>query len=176
MPWAEVRGVEAGERQVRCFGCQGAFPAVPEALEDGGDGVQRRKSAGTAGAEARLLRRAQKGGRNGAVGGGEDGSRAVKVVDVVKDVGGGGGSANGIAESGRYACTSCGTHFCIDCDVFCHAEVHNCPGCLGRAANGGRGEGNEARQTEAEAGAQTDMPVEVGREILELLAGSLGPG
>lgn len=36
----------------------------------------------------------------------------------------------GVSESGRYACQVCGNHFCIDCDVFCHEVVHNCPGCL----------------------------------------------
>jgi transcription initiation factor TFIIH subunit 2 len=35
----------------------------------------------------------------------------------------------GLSESGRYACTVCGNHFCIDCDVFAHEVVHNCPGC-----------------------------------------------
>lgn len=35
----------------------------------------------------------------------------------------------GVSESGRYACGLCGSHFCIDCDVFCHETVHNCPGC-----------------------------------------------
>lgn len=34
-----------------------------------------------------------------------------------------------ISESGRYACEVCGNHFCIDCDVFAHEVVHNCPGC-----------------------------------------------
>lgn len=34
-----------------------------------------------------------------------------------------------ISESGRYACEVCGNHFCIDCDVFAHEAVHNCPGC-----------------------------------------------
>lgn len=31
--------------------------------------------------------------------------------------------------SGRYGCEVCGNHFCIDCDVFAHEVVHNCPGC-----------------------------------------------
>ncbi|KAI9742468.1 MAG: hypothetical protein M1818_004002 [Claussenomyces sp. TS43310] len=35
----------------------------------------------------------------------------------------------GISESGRYMCEVCGNHFCIDCDVFAHEVVHNCPGC-----------------------------------------------
>lgn len=34
-----------------------------------------------------------------------------------------------ISESGRYACEVCRNHFCIDCDVFSHEVVHNCPGC-----------------------------------------------
>jgi transcription initiation factor TFIIH subunit 2 len=38
-------------------------------------------------------------------------------------------SLKGTSESGRYACEVCGNHFCIDCDVFAHEVVHNCPGC-----------------------------------------------
>ncbi|KAF9765559.1 hypothetical protein IL306_002140 [Fusarium sp. DS 682] len=38
-------------------------------------------------------------------------------------------TAKGVSESGRYACEVCGQHFCIDCDVFAHEVVHNCPGC-----------------------------------------------
>lgn len=37
--------------------------------------------------------------------------------------------AKGVSESGRYACQVCGNHFCIDCDVFAHEVIHNCPGC-----------------------------------------------
>lgn len=49
--------------------------------------------------------------------------------------GGGGGSKKpdakhkGVSESGRYACEVCWNHFCIDCDVFAHEVIHNCPGC-----------------------------------------------
>jgi transcription initiation factor TFIIH subunit 2 len=39
------------------------------------------------------------------------------------------GEIRGMSESGRYACEVCGRHFCIDCDVFAHEVVHNCPGC-----------------------------------------------
>lgn len=35
----------------------------------------------------------------------------------------------GVSESGRYKCRVCGNHFCIDCDVFAHEVLHNCPGC-----------------------------------------------
>ncbi|KAF2156174.1 TFIIH basal transcription factor complex, subunit SSL1 [Myriangium duriaei CBS 260.36] len=37
--------------------------------------------------------------------------------------------AEGASESSRYECEVCQKHFCIDCDVFCHEVVHNCPGC-----------------------------------------------
>ncbi|KAK5144944.1 hypothetical protein LTR04_001435 [Oleoguttula sp. CCFEE 6159] len=35
----------------------------------------------------------------------------------------------GASESSRYECETCQNHFCIDCDLFCHEVVHNCPGC-----------------------------------------------
>lgn len=41
--------------------------------------------------------------------------------------------AVGASESSRYECETCQNHFCIDCDVFCHEVVHNCPGCQSRA-------------------------------------------
>lgn len=34
--------------------------------------------------------------------------------------------------SSRYSCRNCHNHFCIDCDVFCHDTLHNCPGCESR--------------------------------------------
>ena len=39
-------------------------------------------------------------------------------------------SEKSVSESGRYACPICKNHFCIDCDVFAHEVVHNCPGCM----------------------------------------------
>ncbi|KAH7073495.1 hypothetical protein BKA63DRAFT_534000 [Paraphoma chrysanthemicola] len=36
------------------------------------------------------------------------------------------------SESGRYECRACESHFCIDCDMFAHMVLHNCPGCLSR--------------------------------------------
>jgi len=41
--------------------------------------------------------------------------------------------AEGASESSRYECETCERHFCIDCDVFCHEVVHNCPGCQSTA-------------------------------------------
>ena len=31
--------------------------------------------------------------------------------------------------SSRYRCPECAQHFCVDCDVFCHETLYNCPGC-----------------------------------------------
>ncbi|KAL4894645.1 Ssl1-like-domain-containing protein [Aspergillus ambiguus] len=42
--------------------------------------------------------------------------------------------AKGMSASSRYECTVCKNHFCIDCDLFAHEVVHNCPGCQSRAA------------------------------------------
>ncbi|KAI9685595.1 MAG: hypothetical protein M1822_004453 [Bathelium mastoideum] len=39
----------------------------------------------------------------------------------------------GVSESRRYECETCQNHFCIDCDVFCHDVLHNCPGCQSQA-------------------------------------------
>lgn len=36
------------------------------------------------------------------------------------------------SESSRYECRVCESHFCIDCDMFCHMVLHNCPGCLSK--------------------------------------------
>jgi transcription initiation factor TFIIH subunit 2 len=49
--------------------------------------------------------------------------------------------AEGASESSRYECPSCERHFCVDCDVFCHEVVHNCPGCTSGGAGGGGGGG-----------------------------------
>ncbi|KAK1832161.1 putative tfiih basal transcription factor complex p47 subunit protein [Podospora conica] len=55
--------------------------------------------------------------------------------------------SKGVSESGRYACPVCEKHFCIDCDVFSHEVIHNCPGCqsepkgeAAEAEGGGSGE------------------------------------
>lgn len=45
--------------------------------------------------------------------------------------------SKGVSESGRYACEVCGNHFCIDCDVFAHEIIHNCPGCQSNVHNNG---------------------------------------
>ncbi|KAL5332210.1 Ssl1-like-domain-containing protein [Aspergillus crustosus] len=42
----------------------------------------------------------------------------------------------GMSVSSRYECTVCKNHFCIDCDLFAHEVVHNCPGCQSRITHG----------------------------------------
>ncbi|CAG8598266.1 10467_t:CDS:2, partial [Diversispora eburnea] len=44
-------------------------------------------------------------------------------------------SKNIETSSGRYSCQKCNQHFCIDCDVFVHEAIHNCPGCLATSQN-----------------------------------------
>lgn len=41
----------------------------------------------------------------------------------------------GMSVSSRYGCTACQNHFCIDCDLFAHEVVHNCPGCQSKSAS-----------------------------------------
>ena len=75
-------------------------------------------------------------------------------------VGGGGGpetKAAGVSESGRYACQVCGNHFCIDCDVFAHEMIHNCPGCQSDtrgAAAAAEGAANGQAQDQGDGGGE----------------------
>lgn len=48
------------------------------------------------------------------------------------------------SESGRYECRSCESHFCIDCDMFAHMVLHNCPGCLSRLDPGALAQSSNA--------------------------------
>lgn len=43
--------------------------------------------------------------------------------------------SKGMSISSRYECTVCKNHFCIDCDLFAHEVVHNCPGCQSRTTH-----------------------------------------
>ncbi|KAL3427546.1 tfiih basal transcription factor complex p47 subunit [Phlyctema vagabunda] len=68
------------------------------------------------------------------------------------------GEVKGTSESGRYACEVCGNHFCIDCDVFAHEIIHNCPGCqsdtrgtIDDVVANGNGNGNGQRNGNGDA-------------------------
>ena len=62
-------------------------------------------------------------------------------------------AASNTSVSSRYSCPACKQHFCVDCDVFCHETLYNCPGCLslpsadkGSAGQAGRaGAGSNGR-------------------------------
>ena len=41
------------------------------------------------------------------------------------------GKCFGCLKDGKlFQCPNCGTNFCVDCDIFLHEVLHNCPGCL----------------------------------------------
>ncbi|CAO3672205.1 unnamed protein product [Umbelopsis ramanniana] len=39
------------------------------------------------------------------------------------------------SNSGRYSCPRCHNQFCVDCDIFVHEVLHNCPGCWAAGSN-----------------------------------------
>jgi transcription initiation factor TFIIH subunit 2 len=89
--WIEVSWSRARHKgSLRCYGCQSAFPAIPQS---------QKHSNGTANASEQATPK----------------------------------RAEGASESSRYECETCQQHFCIDCDVFSHEVVHNCPGCQSSA-------------------------------------------
>lgn len=60
--------------------------------------------------------------------------------------------------SSRYECTFCHRHFCIDCDLFAHEVVHNCPGCQSGGAHAGLM--GEVEISDQPNGIQGDMDVD----------------
>lgn len=55
--------------------------------------------------------------------------------------------------SGRYECQVCRSQFCIDCDLFAHEVVHNCPGCQSgiRIGIADSARADEGRRTDVDA-------------------------
>lgn len=103
--WQEVSWASAsGSGQKVCFGCQIPFPEAPAG--------QRRQSTY----------------------GGQDHDRislatSRSQLHPPKTAHTSHANKDGVSESGRYECKNCERFFCIDCDVFAHEVVHNCPGC-----------------------------------------------
>lgn len=64
-------------------------------------------------------------------------------------------TAQGTSVSGRYRCKDCKTDFCIDCDVFAHETLYNCPACQ---ATGGNDPGRNADGAAAAAAVNGDTP------------------
>ena len=130
--WKEVNWTRAARNDQRaCFGCQSPFPDPPA----GGKRGLKRQSTGGQNHERMLLATTKGNPRVPEHHPSKDG----KSKDVAAAV----ASKDGVSESGRYECETCGCFFCIDCDVFAHEVVHNCPGCQSR-------EGDLLRKAEEE--------------------------
>ena len=74
-------------------------------------------------------------------------------------VSGGTGGANGVRNtvhtgSSRYECPVCREHFCVDCDVFAHEVVHNCPGCQSGNLHGMSLMGEEVSRMQIDEGGE----------------------
>ncbi|KAI9831251.1 MAG: hypothetical protein M1819_005179 [Sarea resinae] len=72
------------------------------------------------------------------------GGKGEKTREMAATGGGAGGGAIGsvgvgVSPTSRYECEACHQHFCIDCDLFAHEVLHNCPGCQSLAPRGGGG-------------------------------------
>ncbi|KAK7617487.1 Ssl1-like-domain-containing protein [Phyllosticta citricarpa] len=126
--WHRARLVASSE----CASCLTPFPPVPGA-ESTPAAVKRRKSAtamGTATATA-----------NGTTSNEHGSNGRRRDDDEVPEEEAEADTEATAAESSRYECDSCGCHFCVDCDLFCHEVAHNCPGCLSGIVKGGAGAG-----------------------------------
>lgn len=149
--WTEVSWADAARsKYAACYACLAPFPPVPRGPGAGASKGAKGKggeSAGGGTATAGTTAAGAGGGGGGGEGGKGGGKReaggvgvGVGVVPEAKPV--------GVSESGRYACPVCGNHFCIDCDVFAHEVIHNCPGCQsdtrGAAAVGAAGSDGDA--------------------------------
>ena len=113
--WKEVSWTRAAAspNQTHCFGCQIPFPdrpstTAPPQRQSGGQNHDRMTLKTT---------------RGHALPSKNSSKTHLSPVIASKD---------GVSESGRYECETCGSFFCIDCDVFTHEVVHNCPGCQSR--------------------------------------------
>ena len=131
--WREVSWLRASESgQKVCFGCQTPFTERP----------------------ASLRRQSTTGGQNHdrmSLGTSQSQIRTPKVMHISNISN---ANKDGVSESGRYECKTCESFFCIDCDVFAHEVVHNCPGCQSR--EGLSSSGTEEGRGETEAFAEGD--------------------
>ncbi|KAK8160449.1 Ssl1-like-domain-containing protein [Phyllosticta citrichinensis] len=129
--WDRARKVASSE----CASCLTAFPPIPPSSPAA---AKRRKSSAAAAAAAAAQNGTAHKRRDGLHNRNtDDAEDPVADAEIV-------GAEAAASESSRYECDSCGCHFCVDCDLFCHEVAHNCPGCLsgivkGGAENGGVG-------------------------------------
>lgn len=153
---------ERGARQ--CAGCLAPFPEVPHGK---GRGEDRAAAPTPAPAPAPASVSANgaapsldgdRGGGDGGRGGAGDGGAAANDEDSDDQRAG----VQAASESSRYECGACGAHFCIDCDVFCHEVVHNCPGCLSGAGASGGAEAADGAADGADGIAEGVVEADVG--------------
>ncbi|KAF2491557.1 Ssl1-domain-containing protein [Lophium mytilinum] len=112
--WIEVswqRAREKGSKQ--CMSCLSDFPEPPSShTENAAESLTSAANGAVAAATSHII------AANGRQRSGDDSNEDELAT---------------ASESFRYECRECKSHFCIDCDVFCHEVLHNCPGCLGGA-------------------------------------------
>jgi transcription initiation factor TFIIH subunit 2 len=118
--WATVSWRRARERGSKdCVGCLTEFPNIPSKQELAARALRKERQSATGSMLNGHLERGE---------GGEDEENGEQRA----------------SESARYECRTCESHFCIDCDMFCHMVLHNCPGCLSRLDPGARAEAGAA--------------------------------
>ena len=115
--WTEVSWDQANRSdQTACCGCMTSFPERPSGVTNSLPVLSSFKHSG------KPHKRNSLGGTVPLTG------KSTNPTHPTSDV----KARDGVSESGRYACGTCGMFFCIDCDVFAHEVVHNCPGCQSR--------------------------------------------
>lgn len=128
VPWIAAAAAVRARGATACHACLAPFPELPppeklrelQAAADAGQASTGGADANYSTAQSSNSRGANGGGAAGGTrGGGPADPAATALSNQLK----------GVSESSRYACEVCGHHFCIDCDVFAHEVVHNCPGC-----------------------------------------------
>lgn len=149
VPWSRATS-SSHEHKMCCFSCQNVFPSQPiastkpaskDAAEAITNGASKQKIT------SRLPPKvAPSGAQNAESASMEPSSVAVRDDNSTRRRR---NEDQTVSESGRYECGSCGQFFCIDCDVFCHEVVHNCPGCLSREGEVMAGEDNQNQDGEA---------------------------
>ncbi|CAK7235250.1 hypothetical protein SCUCBS95973_009206 [Sporothrix curviconia] len=122
VPWVAAAAAVRNRGATACHACLAPFPELPppEKLRE----LEAQSGSGPAAAGSSVSGAAAPGSRAGGAG-------AAPIINAAADPAAAALSnqLKGVSESSRYACEVCGNHFCIDCDVFAHEVVHNCPGC-----------------------------------------------
>lgn len=116
VPWTEAK------KSVACFSCQAPFPPVPKAAPPKIK-LKVKESSGVGGQTAANIAKAKGRGEVPAKTNTVTAPTPGLLPEAIKA---------GVSESGRYKCPECEEHFCIDCDIYAHETIHNCPGCLAR--------------------------------------------